>query len=327
MPSATAFPIRCRRPSRRSAAACPMPTISPSTAAALDPLGPTADRLGARQRGRSARRGGRRGAGRARTVTRCLSSEMNRSSGIGWPNRKPWPRSQPMLTSAIASEAFSRPMPTASAAEAVGEIDHGLADRRIDLVGAAADDERAVELHLGERQLLELRQRSIALAEVVDREPDVVLGELLAQVVGERDLGDDLLFGDVDHQARPVVHLRAVRAHDLADRQLDQAVDRDVDGDPQVDAEPRQFSPDLSALTSACSASVSTLASSAPGMKLPGSSTPCCGMADAREGLGAGKLLSPQVDLRLVPELDPVVLERFGKRDLDAARRRADGRA
>ena len=114
-------------------------------------------------------------------------------------------------------------------AEAVGEIDHGLADRRVDLVGAAADHERAVELHLGERHLLELHQRGIALAEVVDRQPDIVLGELLAQLVGERDLGDDLLLGDVDHQARPVVHLRAVRAHDVADRQLDQAFDRHVD--------------------------------------------------------------------------------------------------
>ena len=84
-----------------------------------------------------------------------------------------------------------------------------------------------------------------------------------------------------------------------------------------------RFSPDLSALTSACSASVSTLASSAPGMKLPGSRTPCSRMADAREGLGAGELLAAQIDLGLVPELDPVVLERFGKRDLDSARRRA----
>ena len=65
-----------------------------------------------------------------------------------------------------------------------------------------------------------------------------MLGELLAQVVGEGDLADDLLFGDVDHQARPVVHLRAMLAHDLADRQLDQAFDRNVDRDPQVDAEP-----------------------------------------------------------------------------------------
>ena len=31
----------------------------------------------------------------ARTMTRCLSSAMKRSSGIGWPNRKPWPSRSP----------------------------------------------------------------------------------------------------------------------------------------------------------------------------------------------------------------------------------------
>ena len=91
-----------------------------------------------------------------------------------------------MLTSADRVGRLFQADADRERAEAVGEIDHGLADRRMDLVGAAADHERAVELHFGERQLLQLRQRGIALAEVVDREPDVVFGELLAQVVGER---------------------------------------------------------------------------------------------------------------------------------------------
>ena len=80
---------------------------------------------------------------------------MKRSSGIGWPSRKPWPKSQPMLTSASASAAFSMPMATAHAAEIVREVDHRLAERRIDLVGAAVGDEGAVELELGEGQFAE----------------------------------------------------------------------------------------------------------------------------------------------------------------------------
>ena len=38
---------------------------------------------------------------------------------------------------------------------------------------------------------------------------------------------------------------------------------------------------------------------------------PCCGMAHARIGFGACQLLFAQRDLRLVPELDPFVLDRL----------------
>src|SRR6185295_5872258 len=47
------------------------------------------------------------------------------------------------------------------------------------------------------------------------------------------------------------------------------------------------------------------------------------GVADAREGFSAGELLAPKIDLWLVPELDPVVLEGFGQSDLDPRRRRS----
>ena len=69
------------------------------------------------------------------------------------------------------------------AAEIMREIDHRLAQRRIDLVGAAVGDEGAVELEFGERQFAELRQRRLAAAEIVDRQPHIErlqpLGELV----------------------------------------------------------------------------------------------------------------------------------------------------
>ena len=54
---------------------------------------------------------------------------------------------------------------------------------------------------------------------------------------GQRQVGDDLLFGHVDDQARPFLELRAIGLHDIGNRDLDQRVDRDVDGGPQIDAE------------------------------------------------------------------------------------------
>ena len=212
------------------------------------------------------------------------------------------------------------PIATASAAEIVREVDDRLAERRVHLVGAAVGDEGAVELELGERQLLEPGERRIAAAEIVDRELDVELRELLGHLVGQRKVGDDLLFGDVDDQPGPLLDLLAMRPHEVGDRQLHQRADRDVDGEAQIDPElARTRSPALSALAIASSDSFSSSASVAPGMNAPGSRMPLLRMAAARERLDAGELLLAQVDLRLIPELDPAVLERLARGSTRAA--------
>ena len=53
-------------------------------------------------------------------------------------------------------------------------------------------------------------------------------------------------------------------------------------------------------------------------MKAPGSTMPCCGWRARAIGFGAGELLLAQVDFRLIPELDPVVLERLVELDARA---------
>ena len=72
---------------------------------------------------------------------------MKRSSGIGWPSRKPWPN----RTHADQGQCIRRLLDAdgdRDAAEIVRQIDHGLAQRRVDLVAAAIGDEGAVELDL-----------------------------------------------------------------------------------------------------------------------------------------------------------------------------------
>ena len=69
--------------------------------------------------------------------------------------------------------------------------------------------------------------------------------ELRGELAGEREIGDDLLFGHVDDQARPFRRLGDVRLDDVVDRQFDQRVDRNVDGQPQIDAELGELSPGL----------------------------------------------------------------------------------
>ena len=52
--------------------------------------------------------------------------------------------------------------------ENVREIDRRLAERRVDLIGAAVGDKSAIELELGKGQFAELRQRLVAAVEIVD---------------------------------------------------------------------------------------------------------------------------------------------------------------
>ena len=57
------------------------------------------------------------------------------------------------------------------AAGIVGEIDRGLAQRRVGTVGAAVGDDRARELDLGKGQFGELRKGRLTAAETFNGEP------------------------------------------------------------------------------------------------------------------------------------------------------------
>ena len=75
-------------------------------------------------------------------------------------------------------------------------------------------------------------------------------------------------------------------------------------------------------MTSAISDSAIRLASLAPGMNAPGMQYAECRMAGAGEGLGADKLFFSQIDLRLVPEFDPVLRQGLVKIDAPGDRGR-----
>ena len=94
---------------------------------------------------------------------------------------------------------------------------------------------------------------------------------------------------------------------------LTSAVDRDVDRDAQVDAEPRQVQPGLERADQRLLGQRQQAGVVGARHEAARRQDAVLRMADAREGFGAGKLLPAQIDLRLVPELDPVVLERFGQ--------------
>ena len=157
------------------------------------------------------------------------------------------------------------------------KVDHRLAERRIDLVGAAVGDEAAVELELLEGQLLDLGERRIGAAEIVDRQAHVVRLQFLAQFGSERQVGDDLSSGMSMIRPGHLSLVRVVRLDDVFDRKLDQRRHRNIDREPQIDAELGKCAPVLSALSSASSDNLRVAASEALAVNAPASTSPCCG--------------------------------------------------
>jgi hypothetical protein len=102
----------------------------------------------------------------------------------------------------------------------VGEVDHRLAQRHIDLVGPAVGDEFAVELELDKGHFAKPRQGRIAAAEFVDGEPHIVRCQPLAEVDCQREVGNDVFLAQANDQGRPLIRARAMRLHDVGDRQL-----------------------------------------------------------------------------------------------------------
>src|SRR6187397_2784750 len=56
-------------------------------------------------------------------------------------------------------------------AQAVSHRDDGLRDRRVVLVARQIEHERAVDFYAAEREALQVTQRRVAGAEIVDRDP------------------------------------------------------------------------------------------------------------------------------------------------------------
>src|SRR5215217_7099802 len=106
--------------------------------------------------------------------------------------------SQPILASALAS-----PHPPLHgdglAAEIVREIDHGLADRGMTLVGRATGHEAAVELQFGKSgELLQACHRQIAASEIVDRERNSAGLQFRPDFMHELKIAGNLVFGEVN---------------------------------------------------------------------------------------------------------------------------------
>ena len=103
-------------------------------------------------------------------------------------------RKQGQLLAAL--DAFSRHFQP----EVVAETDESPGDRRRTGAGMNARDQRAIELHARQRQLLERGQRGVADAKIIQRDGDAVAAQLPQHFDGRR-AGLQHVFGELDLDA------------------------------------------------------------------------------------------------------------------------------
>ena len=209
--------IRCSRPSRRCASASPIPTISPIRAAKPGrterPTGSKANQAGLFFFDRAV--GGRRPVGGKLPALRggALTQQRNETV-LG--HRLTEQKSLAVIAAhADQRERVGRlldPDSDGDAAEIVREIDDGLAQRRVDLVGPAIGNKGAVELEFGERQRFKPGQRPNSRGRNGRSRDEHRGAAAFSRIVRQREVGDDLLFHHVDDQARPFLELRRDRS-------------------------------------------------------------------------------------------------------------------
>ena len=117
-------------------------------------------------------------------------------------------------------------------AERVAEVDDGLDDRRVLGVEAEAGDEPTVDLDRLDREPLEVRERGVAGAEVVDREVQAQAAQVAQGDRRRLDVGEQCGLGDLQPQriggdAGLAEHF----ADEARERRVDDLASADVDGD------------------------------------------------------------------------------------------------
>jgi len=102
-------------------------------------------------------------------------------------------------------------------------------------------------------------------------------GKPLAEFDRQRKVGNDVFLAQANDQGRPLIRARAMRLHDVADRQLVQDRGMKIDRERNIDAVLGKHDAVFSASAKASSDNLVTLASGASAMNAPGSRMPCCG--------------------------------------------------
>ena len=220
-----------------------------------------------------------------------------------------------MLTNASASDAFWMPTPTAMLPKPCARSITVLHNRALTLSLPQSVTNMRSSLSSDEWQRFGARQRGITAAEIVDGEIDVEGPQFVCDLVGQRELRDDLLFRHVDDHARPLFEPRAKGLDDVGNGDLGQYFGGNVDGEPHVEAKLGKAEIGFKAPCQGLLGQRDQTCFRSAGHERARREHAELRMPRAREGLYADELFLAQIDLWLVPEFDPVVAQRLIKID------------
>ena len=135
----------------------------------------------------------------------------------------------PEFTEALEGGAILDPFGDGLEAERVRELDGRARDAHA-AFRAEALCEDAIELHLRDREVVKLRERRQARAEVVERYADAHRAKLRQRLHDPVAVGDRERLGDLDHE-RPRIEAGERRVHEGGEFGIGEVAHRDVHGD------------------------------------------------------------------------------------------------
>ena len=194
------------------------------------------------------------------------------------------------------------PLAVPALADGVGEVDHGLAERRIDFVCSAIRNKGTIQFELFEWQFIDFGKRRIGATEIVDRKPHIIRLQFLTQFTGEGEIADNLFLRNVDDQSRPFLIGWMMSLDDVHDGELHQCRHWNIHREAKID-------PELGKVRAGLQREFAKLHSrrfGGVGGECPRENKAVLGMTHAGVSLRARQLLLAHRNFRLVPELDPL---------------------
>ena len=96
--------------------------------------------------------------------------------------------------------------------EAARKADDRLGDRRVARIGLEVGDERDVDLQRVDREMLQVRQRRIAGAEVVDRDGEAFVAQLVQHLADRVEVVQQARLGDLELDPRRLATFARARS-------------------------------------------------------------------------------------------------------------------
>src|SRR5262245_18069016 len=127
----------------------------------------------------------------------------------------------------------------------MGEIDDGLADRRIGGIERAVADKSGTDLELGKRQRAQARERGVATSEIIDGDLHPTNLQVAREQLSERGVAHDLVVGHLQNNAWPAIGAGTMPANQISDRQRPKLARRDLDGKRKVVPDLLEYRPAL----------------------------------------------------------------------------------